>query len=67
VTDQKTEVELLRDTLQEVRRALPKCRGGYTCQRVATFTLYDEDCCDEHHNHKQYELPIAPVARRLGW
>lgn len=71
MTPEKSELELLRDTLVEVRHAQPKCGRG-ACERVATFFRNDEDRCDEHRDTdgrgaEYCELPIARVARRLGW
>jgi hypothetical protein len=67
MTEKKSELELLRDTLTEVRHAQPKCGHGDACGRVATFRRYDEDTCDAHRRDGMRELPIARVARRLGW
>jgi hypothetical protein len=62
--DVLAELALLRDTLQELRHALPPCGN---CARVATFEDYDILRCDSHHFDGQAETPWASVARRLGW
>lgn len=67
------EIDLLRATLDELRKALPKCTRGnrVRCDRVTTFEDYDGGWCDDHAPKEEGSegraTDWAPVARRLGW